>query len=113
MPLIGQRICPVRRGVMARLMQFPVTVVEHGSKTVATTGDRLPKCDVSGSRPSPATVSGRVTSTRRRPRSPFASASSTVLRTSPVRNTFVSLEIMPVDAMASSRSIYATTRLHD
>ncbi|KAF1009284.1 MAG: hypothetical protein E5299_01886 [Burkholderia gladioli] len=28
---------------MARLMQLPVTVVEHGSKTVATTGDHLPR----------------------------------------------------------------------
>ncbi|KAF1015283.1 MAG: hypothetical protein E5299_00704 [Burkholderia gladioli] len=37
-PLIGQRICPVRRGkgVTARLMQ-PVTVIfENGRKTVAT-----------------------------------------------------------------------------
>ncbi|KAF1011525.1 MAG: hypothetical protein E5299_01387 [Burkholderia gladioli] len=42
-PFIGQRICPVRRGVMAWLMQLPVTVVENGSKTVATTGDRLPR----------------------------------------------------------------------
>ncbi|KAF1011729.1 MAG: IS5 family transposase ISBam3 [Burkholderia gladioli] len=40
---IGQRICPVRRGVMARLMQLPVTVVENGSKKVAITGDRLPR----------------------------------------------------------------------
>ncbi|KAF1011612.1 MAG: hypothetical protein E5299_01373 [Burkholderia gladioli] len=40
-PFIGQRICPVRRGVMARLMQLPVTVVENGSKTVATTADRI------------------------------------------------------------------------
>ncbi|MEX3592883.1 MAG: hypothetical protein VB140_09160 [Burkholderia sp.] len=30
------------------------------------------------------------------------------LRTSLVRNSFVSLEIMPVDAIASSCSIYAT-----
>ncbi|WP_278651063.1 hypothetical protein, partial [Burkholderia lata] len=44
-----------------------------------------------------------------RPRSPFASASSTVWRTSLVRNPFVSPEIMPVDAIASSHSIYATT----
>ncbi|KAF1015450.1 MAG: hypothetical protein E5299_00593 [Burkholderia gladioli] len=57
-PFIGQRICPVRRGVMARLMQLPVTVVEHGSKTVATTGDRLPRMRCIGSRPSPVTVSG-------------------------------------------------------
>ncbi|KAF1018073.1 MAG: hypothetical protein E5299_00143 [Burkholderia gladioli] len=42
-PLIGQRIRPVRRGVTARLMQLPVTVVENGRKTVATTGDRLPR----------------------------------------------------------------------
>ncbi|MEX3591993.1 MAG: hypothetical protein VB140_01940, partial [Burkholderia sp.] len=41
--------------------------------------------------------------------SPFASASSTVWRTSLVRNPFVSPEIMPVDAIASSHSIYATT----
>ncbi|KAF1009998.1 MAG: hypothetical protein E5299_01791 [Burkholderia gladioli] len=38
-----------------------------------------------------------------------ASASSTAWRTSLVRNPFVSPEIMPVDAIASSRSIYATT----
>ncbi|KAF1017787.1 MAG: hypothetical protein E5299_00330 [Burkholderia gladioli] len=37
------------------------------------------------------------------------SASSTVWRTSLVRNPFVSPEIMPVDAIASSHSIYATT----
>ncbi|MEX3592818.1 MAG: hypothetical protein VB140_08635 [Burkholderia sp.] len=43
MPFIDQRICPVRRGVMARLMQLPVTVVENRSKKVATTGDRLPR----------------------------------------------------------------------
>ncbi|MEX3592112.1 MAG: transposase [Burkholderia sp.] len=94
---------------MARLMQLPVTVVENGSKTVVTIGNRLPRMRCIGSRPSPATVSGRVTSRRRRPRSPFASASSTVWRTSLVRNPFVSSEIMPVDAMASSHSIYATT----
>ncbi|KAF1018234.1 MAG: hypothetical protein E5299_00015 [Burkholderia gladioli] len=40
-PLIGQRIRLVRRGVMARLMQLPVTVVENRSKTVATTGGSL------------------------------------------------------------------------
>ncbi|XDJ35415.1 MAG: hypothetical protein V3Q69_10050 [Burkholderia sp.] len=33
------------------------------------------------------------------------------LQTSLVRNVFVSPEIMPVDAIASSRSIYATTPL--
>ncbi|XDJ36382.1 MAG: hypothetical protein V3Q69_11300 [Burkholderia sp.] len=33
------------------------------------------------------------------------------LRTSLVCNPFISLEIMPVDAIASSRSIYATTPL--
>ncbi|KAF1012877.1 MAG: hypothetical protein E5299_01054 [Burkholderia gladioli] len=48
---------------MARLMQLPVTVVENGSNTVATTGDRLPRMRCIGSRPSPATVSVRVTST--------------------------------------------------
>ncbi|KAF1010067.1 MAG: hypothetical protein E5299_01770 [Burkholderia gladioli] len=37
------------------------------------------------------------------------SAFSTAWRTSFVRNPFVSHEIMPVDAIASSRSIYATT----
>ncbi|MEX3591956.1 MAG: hypothetical protein VB140_01655 [Burkholderia sp.] len=31
------------------------------------------------------------------------------MRTALVRNPFVSPEIMPVDAIASSRSIYATT----
>ncbi|KAF1010913.1 MAG: hypothetical protein E5299_01549 [Burkholderia gladioli] len=36
---------------MARLMQLPVTVVENGSKTVATTGDRLPRMRCIGSRP--------------------------------------------------------------
>ncbi|MEX3592771.1 MAG: hypothetical protein VB140_08245, partial [Burkholderia sp.] len=40
---------------------------------------------------------------------PFASASSTAWRTSLVRNPFVSPELCPSDAMASSRSIYATT----
>ncbi|MEX3592884.1 MAG: hypothetical protein VB140_09175, partial [Burkholderia sp.] len=49
------------------------------------------------------------TSPRRRPRSPFASASSTAWRTSLVRNPFVSPELCPSDAMASSCSIYATT----
>ncbi|XDJ35522.1 MAG: hypothetical protein V3Q69_00290 [Burkholderia sp.] len=74
---------------------MPVTVVENGSKKVDTTGDRLPRMRCIGSRPSPATVSRRVTSTRRRPRSPFASESSTVWRTSLVRNLFVSPEIIP------------------
>ncbi|MEX3592995.1 MAG: hypothetical protein VB140_10090, partial [Burkholderia sp.] len=41
--------------------------------------------------------------------SPFASASSTAWRTSLVRNPFVSPELCPSDAIASSRSIYATT----
>ncbi|KAF1010838.1 MAG: hypothetical protein E5299_01570 [Burkholderia gladioli] len=59
-PLIGQRIYPARRGVTARLIQLFVTVVENGSNTVATTGDRLPRMRYIGSRPSPATVSGRV-----------------------------------------------------
>ncbi|MEX3593027.1 MAG: hypothetical protein VB140_10325, partial [Burkholderia sp.] len=40
---------------------------------------------------------------------PFASASSTAWRTSLVRNPFVSPELCPSDAIASSRSIYATT----
>ncbi|KAF1011440.1 MAG: hypothetical protein E5299_01409 [Burkholderia gladioli] len=60
-PLIGQQIRPVRRGVTARLMELPVTFVENGRKTVATTGDRLPRMRCIGSRRSPATVSGRVT----------------------------------------------------
>ncbi|MEX3592824.1 MAG: hypothetical protein VB140_08680, partial [Burkholderia sp.] len=38
-----------------------------------------------------------------------AAASSTAWRTSLVRNPFVSPELCPSDAMASSRSIYATT----
>ncbi|KAF1012417.1 MAG: hypothetical protein E5299_01182 [Burkholderia gladioli] len=42
-PLIGQRICPVRRGVTVRLMQLSVKVVEDGRKAVATTSDRLPR----------------------------------------------------------------------
>ncbi|MEX3592875.1 MAG: hypothetical protein VB140_09095, partial [Burkholderia sp.] len=44
--------------------------------------------------------------------SPFASASSTAWRTSLVRNPFVSPELCPSDAIASSRSIYATTPPH-
>ncbi|KAF1007180.1 MAG: hypothetical protein E5299_02073 [Burkholderia gladioli] len=58
-PLIGQRICPVRRSVITRLMQLPVTVVENRSNTVATTGDRLPRMRCIGSRSSPETFSGR------------------------------------------------------
>ncbi|MEX3591903.1 MAG: hypothetical protein VB140_01245, partial [Burkholderia sp.] len=40
-----------------------------------------------------------------------AAASSTAWRTSLVRNPFVSPELCPSDAMASSRSIYTTTPL--
>ncbi|KAF1017872.1 MAG: hypothetical protein E5299_00253 [Burkholderia gladioli] len=40
---------------------------------------------------------------------PFASASINRMADLARRNPFVSPEIMPVDAMASSRSIYATT----
>ncbi|XDJ35830.1 MAG: hypothetical protein V3Q69_03790 [Burkholderia sp.] len=51
-----------------------------------------------------------MTPPRRRPRSPFAAASSTAWgRTSLIRNPFVSPEMMPVDAIASLRSIYTTT----
>ncbi|KAF1018115.1 MAG: hypothetical protein E5299_00096 [Burkholderia gladioli] len=63
---IVQRICLVRRGVMARLMQLLVTFVANKRKAVATICDRLLRMRCIGSRNALSTVSGRVTSRCRR-----------------------------------------------
>ncbi|KAF1009927.1 MAG: hypothetical protein E5299_01812 [Burkholderia gladioli] len=105
-PLIGQRICPVRRGVMARLMQLPVTVVENGSNTVATTGDRLPKMRCIGSRRSQEKLSRgashRLAGNRsRRSRQRYQRYMSVINHTwwtRLVQNPFLSPETMSVNA---------------
>ncbi|KAF1012329.1 MAG: hypothetical protein E5299_01212 [Burkholderia gladioli] len=111
--LIGQRIRPVRRGVTARLMQLPVPVVEHGRKTVATTGDRLPSMGCISSVQDAHRQLSLVASHRLAGDPGVACEADVINRMTDllVRNLFVSPEIMPIDVIASSHSIYATTPL--